>query len=44
LDYVDPANQYDADFIRRFEAQCRPVYVNACGTESIYLIAVVGAY
>jgi hypothetical protein len=41
---VDPANLHDADFIRRFEAQGRPIHVNENGTESVELIAIPDAY
>jgi protocatechuate 3,4-dioxygenase beta subunit len=41
---VDPANLYDSDFIRRFEAQGRSIHVNENGTESVELIAIPDAY
>jgi hypothetical protein len=41
---VDPANLYDSDFIRRFEAQGRPIHVNQNATESVELIAIPDAY
>jgi protocatechuate 3,4-dioxygenase beta subunit len=41
---VDPANLYDSDFIRRFEAQGRPIHVNENATESVELIAIPDAY
>jgi hypothetical protein len=41
---IDPANLHDPDFVRRFEAQGRPVHVNENGTESVELIAIPDAY
>jgi protocatechuate 3,4-dioxygenase beta subunit len=41
---IDPSKLYDSDFIRRFEAQGRPIHVNENGTESVELIAIPDAY
>jgi hypothetical protein len=41
---VDPANVYDADFLRRFAAQGRPISINSSGAERAELIATPDAY
>jgi hypothetical protein len=41
---VDPANLHDPDFIRRFEAQGRPVHLTESGTQSVELITILDAY
>lgn len=41
---VDPANLYDADFVRSFQAQGRTVHVSESSNESITLVAIPDGY